>query len=871
MKNYVIINGVNSNTITGLMINELPPISKPSMRVETEEIDGRDGDISTNLGYSAYDKTITIGLFGTGYDIDNVIAFFNGEGNIVFSNESDKFYYFKIINKIDYERLQKFKTATVTFHCQPFKYPLTETPEEIEYEYVEGEGETITLNNTADGKALELTLKGNTSQVSYTGRNLIGYNNSLPYTNFDLTLARENDNYKTTGTASGWFYKKIFEIPANSLNGTYLVKKIAISGTSTAKIRIIDRTVSPAVTYAETDAQATFTISNNNTLVVEITVANGASSNETFNILMQLSSITDNAYEPYVGGTASPNPSYPQEVEVVTGNNTIIEFGNNHFNKETIIDNKGILYASGTLNSDNNQWASDYIEITPNTNYYCNYKTYTSSYYGMAFYDENKTYISGNSLSNIGNGFTTPNNSKYLRFSCSKQSGYTTDPNTLQLKIGSTATPYDPYTSTSYSVNLGVENFIDYSSLSNQQYITTEGDYITITNNSGATIYPTITFSTPLAIGNYTSRVEVVSITSGKTFFIYSQENNSDYTAEHTVSFNTATTKVVTQTFTDTFKKYMMVVPDGCTVKLSAMVVKGTYSSEQLGSFTPYGTTPIELCKIPNTEYQDYFYKDEETWYKHSMVKKKIFNGTENWDLVSINSYNIANFALSGGLSDYVGGSNNLALSDHFSAQTTLGANTQTAGFFLNQYKELYLRIESSKASTSADLKTWFSSNNTSFYYATGVETDEEVTGATLISQLDDIEEATSFDKQTNIIQVNYIKPFIIGAVAMKDGSDSVIVNNIGNTYARPTLDLIGTGIVNIYLNGNQVFQVDLSEHNEIIIDTNKMEAYDTSNNLMNRFVTGNYNSFKLQSGNNSIKVDGLLTSATITNYVRWL
>ena len=78
MINYVIINGVNSNTKTGLMINELPPITKPSMRTDTEEIDGRDGDIITKLGYSAYDKEITIGLAGD-YDINEVISFFNPE------------------------------------------------------------------------------------------------------------------------------------------------------------------------------------------------------------------------------------------------------------------------------------------------------------------------------------------------------------------------------------------------------------------------------------------------------------------------------------------------------------------------------------------------------------------------------------------------------------------------------------------------------------------------------------------------------------------------------------------------------------------------------------------------------------------------
>ena len=48
--NYIILNGVNSNTITGLLIQELPPISKPLMRTQIDQIDGRDGDIVTKLG-----------------------------------------------------------------------------------------------------------------------------------------------------------------------------------------------------------------------------------------------------------------------------------------------------------------------------------------------------------------------------------------------------------------------------------------------------------------------------------------------------------------------------------------------------------------------------------------------------------------------------------------------------------------------------------------------------------------------------------------------------------------------------------------------------------------------------------------------------
>lgn len=127
MRNYVIINGVNSTTINGLAINEMPPITKPSIRTNTEEIDGRDGDIVTRLGYSAYDKEMTIGLYNN-YDLDEIMSYFNQSGTIIFSTESDKYYNFEILEQIDYEKLLKFKTATITMHCQPFKYEVNETP-----------------------------------------------------------------------------------------------------------------------------------------------------------------------------------------------------------------------------------------------------------------------------------------------------------------------------------------------------------------------------------------------------------------------------------------------------------------------------------------------------------------------------------------------------------------------------------------------------------------------------------------------------------------------------------------------------------------------------------------------------------------------
>ena len=130
MRNYVIQNGKDSRYIKGLLIQELPPITKPLMRTSIEQIDGRDGDVITRLGYSAYNKKMKIGLFGD-FDIDDIIQFFNSSGTVIFSNEPEKYYVYDILDAIDYERLLRFRTAEITYHVQPFKYSSIEKLKEF--------------------------------------------------------------------------------------------------------------------------------------------------------------------------------------------------------------------------------------------------------------------------------------------------------------------------------------------------------------------------------------------------------------------------------------------------------------------------------------------------------------------------------------------------------------------------------------------------------------------------------------------------------------------------------------------------------------------------------------------------------------------
>ena len=124
---YIILNNIDSRTISGLLISSLAPISKAPVRTQVDVIDGRDGDIVTPLGFGAYDKPIKIGLTYN-YDIDAIIEYFNSSGVVVFSNEPDKVYQYAIYEQIDFEKLIRFKTAEVVLHVQPFKFSTTEQP-----------------------------------------------------------------------------------------------------------------------------------------------------------------------------------------------------------------------------------------------------------------------------------------------------------------------------------------------------------------------------------------------------------------------------------------------------------------------------------------------------------------------------------------------------------------------------------------------------------------------------------------------------------------------------------------------------------------------------------------------------------------------
>ena len=224
MRDYIILNRTSSQTIAGLLIQNLPPISKPKQRVEIEEIDGRDGDIITYLGYGAYDKEFEIGLYGS-FDIDEIISYFNSEGTVIFSNEPDKYYNYQIIEQIDFDKLIRYRTATVKMHMQPFKY----SAEDNQKVFSNTGGETsISIRNVGNiysrpiititgSGSIDLYLNGNqlfsinmgnyTSITidtnlmnAYNGSTLLNRNVTGSYDNFKLNVGSNTISWSGTIT-----------------------------------------------------------------------------------------------------------------------------------------------------------------------------------------------------------------------------------------------------------------------------------------------------------------------------------------------------------------------------------------------------------------------------------------------------------------------------------------------------------------------------------------------------------------------------------------------------------------------------------------------------------------------------------------------
>ena len=296
-------------------------------------------------------------------------------------------------------------------------------------------------------------------------------------------------------------------------------------------------------------------------------------------------------------------------------------------------------------------------------------------------------------------------------------------------------------------------------------------------------------------------------------------------------------------------------------IQNSFQIEKGSTAT----TYAPY-KTPIELCKIG--DYQDRFYKENGKWYLYKTIGKYVYNNDLSSNGITTDYIQMLTPVLNieASLSHLDLASRSLCniMPSFIVNNTGLGGTTTQSRIRLN--------FSINYATTYDEVKAICSNTKLTIYYVLATPTTTEITDQELITQLEAINNARSYDPITHITQNTADKPFIINATAVQKGTDTGVVDNEGNIYSKPTIDIEGTGTAEIYLNNNQIFSVDLSTYNECIIDTTNLEAYNpATSQLMNRQVTGDYSNFKLNAGENQVKISGAVTKATITNYTRWV
>ena len=340
---------------------------------------------------------------------------------------------------------------------------------------VNGNGRDITLTGTMNAKLSDVKMYGDTFQQTYSGKNLYDAT-TAEATSSGLTYSANNSQIYLNGNRTGARINfKWMTLPAGTYKFMAELVSGSISTTSTGALFYFDGsgvTTSPAQVYLKDDnkrVSMTVTIPSTASCVVYIYPrASETFTNAVVKYQLVASSTEDWNFEPYVGGTASPNPDYPQDVQTVTGEQTVTVTGKN------LCDgiNQDYWLTSNAANAGVTTGNSGLImTVKPNTTYTVS-TTVSQARYRIALSDQ--TYQGSNFT--VYDGVVKDGTSQSITINSSTHLYLivnATDLTKIQVEKGS-ATAYEPYQGATYTVDLGATELCKIGNY--QDYIYKSGD-----------------------------------------------------------------------------------------------------------------------------------------------------------------------------------------------------------------------------------------------------------------------------------------------------------------------------------------------------------------------------------------------------------
>lgn len=610
----------------------------------------------------------------------------------------------------------------------------------------------ITNSTEYDAPILGFKLNGNTEQTTYTGKNLVNQNLIGNSTWHGLTTTASPESVRFSGTTDNnypsWiFYADGYMLKDNwypTVSSVYTPRgqfcdntphrlTIRVSGNTVRYqtiaffVGFMDGTFSGNQFVPEGQNVATYSTSKAVNFIAVGFKGGNVSFDNTLQIQFEAGS-TSTDFEPYVGGIASPNPDYPQAVNVVTGEQVVEICGKNLFSKS--YDNFGLNANTGEIMSISGRY-SWFGRVKEGETYTISRSEVGgSSYYWGAFFasapEVNLQSITHADFgaSSLNNTVIAPAGAKYFGIFY----GSALSPN-AQLELGNQATTYEAYRGTDYEVNLG-KNLLENthaigSTTTNGMTFTTNSDgTITLDGTASAlTWYVFHSASLVLPAGTYTLSTGTTTTT---TIGVYNDSFG-----------NTLTGSTNTKTFTSpTSGNVSIRVPSG--VHVDNLTIKPQI---ELGStattYAPY-FTPIELCKIGT--YQDYIWNDNGTWKVHKEIQKELIDtfGTPILELNGIRFSGVEHPTPYQGYPELY--------CEYFrkasSYADAVNQNNITPNMLaLNVSGVIICNIKG--ATTTSDYTNFFTNNDVIVYYPLATATDTAITESALITQLNAIVQAS--------------------------------------------------------------------------------------------------------------------------------
>lgn len=454
-----------------------------------------------------------------------------------------------------------------------------------------------------------------------------------------------------------------------------------------------------------------------------------------------------------------PNPDYPQEIKVVTGEQNIQITGKNLFKPvgqtskgiTAIVNEDGSISYSGTSTADYSNLTTRFYKDLPagkytlSINKALNYEVRIRLYYEDGTYQPFTIYA--------GNTSRTFSVSKKIK-SCYEYIGSLqvgveyNDTLYIQFESGE-LTPYEPYQEQNYPISLSSKNLLDYHWFGTSKDILWQYYYESLGQNDFRAI------SIYIGIGNYATFSTNVPQTTPSLLYAINDINQGS-------TDNSPLNSTVVRTIQANSEGYVYLGFVN-TRQYYADVANGTYYIQiEIGStateYVPYHE-PIEYCKIG--DYADQFFKNttdsefydstllENEWYLKKNIGKVIFDGSENWQQEGDNGFISITNAFGQSSKTYTNYFNSVSTVTNLWGDVKFGGSNNNLIF----YKAI---------SENTDLvgwKSWLSLHNTTVYYQLATPTYIHISQAdypVLRSQLENLyNNVKSYEDKTYITITN--------------------------------------------------------------------------------------------------------------------